>query len=195
MHIITMYLWICLRLAQAIDAHSGYDFPWSLRHFVPFWAGAEHHDYVRLFPLHRPLPLLILLVLLPPFALSRRSQLPKLTLSTSCSTTRSLWTATRRRSVTVRPRPLLLGPARAARSARGRALLGLRALADSSSRAQGTCFSAPRRSTTRTAPSRRRRRPRSPRRRRSEQTLQFPSLILSFSLSLSRPSFLLLVVR
>ncbi|GAA5926423.1 hypothetical protein JCM3775_001012 [Rhodotorula graminis] len=45
MHIITMYLWICLRLAQAIDAHSGYDFPWSLRHFLPFWAGAEHHDY------------------------------------------------------------------------------------------------------------------------------------------------------
>ncbi|KAM5368668.1 hypothetical protein ACJZ2D_009440 [Fusarium nematophilum] len=28
----------------AIDAHSGYDFPWSLRHFLPFWAGADHHD-------------------------------------------------------------------------------------------------------------------------------------------------------
>ncbi|KAH6688002.1 C-4 methylsterol oxidase [Plectosphaerella plurivora] len=44
MHLFTMYLWIVLRLFQAIDAHSGYDFPWSLRHFMPFWAGADHHD-------------------------------------------------------------------------------------------------------------------------------------------------------
>ncbi|GAA5860790.1 hypothetical protein JCM1840_001968 [Sporobolomyces johnsonii] len=45
MHILTMYLWIALRLFQAIDSHSGYDFPISLRHFLPIWAGAEHHDY------------------------------------------------------------------------------------------------------------------------------------------------------
>jgi methylsterol monooxygenase len=44
LHILTMYLWIALRLFQAIDAHSGYEFPWSLHHFLPFWAGAEHHD-------------------------------------------------------------------------------------------------------------------------------------------------------
>lgn len=44
LHILTMYCWIVLRLFQAIDAHSGYDFPWSLHHFLPFWAGAEHHD-------------------------------------------------------------------------------------------------------------------------------------------------------
>ncbi|KAL2145060.1 hypothetical protein VTI28DRAFT_8160 [Corynascus sepedonium] len=44
MHLVTMYLWIVLRLFQAIDAHSGYDFPWSLRHILPFWAGADHHD-------------------------------------------------------------------------------------------------------------------------------------------------------
>ncbi|KAK4181799.1 fatty acid hydroxylase superfamily-domain-containing protein [Triangularia setosa] len=43
-HLVTMYLWIVLRLFQAIDAHSGYDFPWSLRHILPFWAGADHHD-------------------------------------------------------------------------------------------------------------------------------------------------------
>lgn len=43
-HLSTMYIWIILRLFQAIDAHSGYDFPWSLRHFLPFWAGADHHD-------------------------------------------------------------------------------------------------------------------------------------------------------
>ncbi|KAK3943830.1 methylsterol monooxygenase [Diplogelasinospora grovesii] len=44
LHLLTMYAWIVLRLFQAIDAHSGYDFPWSLRHFLPFWAGADHHD-------------------------------------------------------------------------------------------------------------------------------------------------------
>jgi methylsterol monooxygenase len=44
LHILTMYIWIVLRLFQAIDAHSGYEFPWSLHHFLPFWAGAEHHD-------------------------------------------------------------------------------------------------------------------------------------------------------
>lgn len=45
LHIFTVYLWITLRLWQAVDAHSGYDFPWSLRHFIPFWAGADHHDF------------------------------------------------------------------------------------------------------------------------------------------------------
>lgn len=44
LHILTMYLWIVFRLFQAIDAHSGYEFPYSLHHFLPFWAGAEHHD-------------------------------------------------------------------------------------------------------------------------------------------------------
>ncbi|KAI9030788.1 hypothetical protein CLU79DRAFT_731489 [Phycomyces nitens] len=45
LHLFSMLVWIVLRLVQAIDAHSGYDFPWSLCHWVPFWAGAEHHDY------------------------------------------------------------------------------------------------------------------------------------------------------
>lgn len=44
LHLFTMYAWIVARLFQAIDAHSGYDFPWSLRRILPFWAGADHHD-------------------------------------------------------------------------------------------------------------------------------------------------------
>jgi len=44
MHLLTMHSWIVCRLFQAIDAHSGYDFPWSLHKFLPFWAGADHHD-------------------------------------------------------------------------------------------------------------------------------------------------------
>lgn len=45
LHLITVYIWIILRLFQAIDAHSGYDFPWSLNKIIPFWSGADHHDY------------------------------------------------------------------------------------------------------------------------------------------------------
>ncbi|KAH7077778.1 fatty acid hydroxylase superfamily-domain-containing protein [Paraphoma chrysanthemicola] len=44
LHILTMYAWIVLRVFQAVDAHSGYEFPWSLHHFLPVWAGSEHHD-------------------------------------------------------------------------------------------------------------------------------------------------------
>lgn len=44
LHLFTITSWIVLRLFQAVDSHSGYDFPWSLNKFLPFWAGAEHHD-------------------------------------------------------------------------------------------------------------------------------------------------------
>ncbi|RLV91850.1 Methylsterol monooxygenase [Spathaspora sp. JA1] len=44
LHLFTVCCWIVFRLFQAVDAHSGYEFPWSLHHFVPFWAGADHHD-------------------------------------------------------------------------------------------------------------------------------------------------------
>lgn len=43
-HLVTVIFWVVLRLLQAIDAHSGYEFPWSLHHFFPVWAGADHHD-------------------------------------------------------------------------------------------------------------------------------------------------------
>lgn len=45
LHIVTVYIWVTLRLFQAVDAHSGYDFPISLHNWIPFWAGADHHDY------------------------------------------------------------------------------------------------------------------------------------------------------
>ncbi|OMJ25900.1 Methylsterol monooxygenase [Smittium culicis] len=44
-HIFTMLCWITVRISQAVEAHSGYDFPWSMNHWFPLWAGAEHHDY------------------------------------------------------------------------------------------------------------------------------------------------------
>lgn len=49
LHLITMLTWIVLRLFQAIDAHSGYDFPWSLCNWVPFWAGAGNSELVFFF--------------------------------------------------------------------------------------------------------------------------------------------------
>jgi methylsterol monooxygenase len=45
LHMVTVLIWITLRLFQAVDAHSGYDFPWSLQHIIPFWSGADHHDF------------------------------------------------------------------------------------------------------------------------------------------------------
>ncbi|KAL9242871.1 hypothetical protein vseg_016829 [Gypsophila vaccaria] len=44
-HMITLWLWIGLRQIEAIDTHSGYDLPWSPTKFIPFYGGAEHHDY------------------------------------------------------------------------------------------------------------------------------------------------------
>lgn len=44
LHLFTLSLWVVLRLFQAVDSHSGYDFPWSLNRFLPLWAGASHHD-------------------------------------------------------------------------------------------------------------------------------------------------------
>ncbi|CCF58998.1 hypothetical protein KAFR_0F04030 [Kazachstania africana CBS 2517] len=44
LHLFTLCIWVVFRLFQAVDSHSGYDFPWSLHNFLPFWAGAEHHD-------------------------------------------------------------------------------------------------------------------------------------------------------
>ncbi|KAJ3362380.1 C-4 sterol methyl oxidase [Allomyces javanicus] len=44
-HVFTMLFWSIVRTMQAIDAHSGYDFPWSLHNWIPFWSGADHHDF------------------------------------------------------------------------------------------------------------------------------------------------------
>ncbi|KIK68857.1 hypothetical protein GYMLUDRAFT_67567 [Collybiopsis luxurians FD-317 M1] len=47
-HFVSFFIWVIIKLFQAIDSHSGYDFPWSLKHFLPFWAGADHHDFHHL---------------------------------------------------------------------------------------------------------------------------------------------------
>lgn len=44
-HMITFWLWIALRQIEAIETHSGYDFPQIPTKFIPFYGGAEYHDY------------------------------------------------------------------------------------------------------------------------------------------------------
>ncbi|XP_051114812.1 methylsterol monooxygenase 1-1-like [Andrographis paniculata] len=44
-HMITFWLWIALRQIEAIETHSGYDLPWSLTKYVPFYGGPDYHDY------------------------------------------------------------------------------------------------------------------------------------------------------
>ncbi|KAF2298201.1 hypothetical protein GH714_018564 [Hevea brasiliensis] len=44
-HIITYWLWFILRQMEAIETHSGYEIPWSPTKYIPFYGGAEYHDY------------------------------------------------------------------------------------------------------------------------------------------------------
>ncbi|XP_077235528.1 methylsterol monooxygenase 1-1-like isoform X2 [Tasmannia lanceolata] len=44
-HIITFWLWMILRQIEAIETHSGYDFPRSPTKYIPFYGGAQYHDY------------------------------------------------------------------------------------------------------------------------------------------------------
>jgi sterol desaturase/sphingolipid hydroxylase (fatty acid hydroxylase superfamily) len=44
-HVIQLHLWLLVRLFQTIEAHVGYDLPISPRQFLPFYGGAEYHDF------------------------------------------------------------------------------------------------------------------------------------------------------
>ncbi|TPX66727.1 hypothetical protein SpCBS45565_g04268 [Spizellomyces sp. 'palustris'] len=45
MHVLTMAVWLAVRLIETVDVHAGYDFPWSIHKILPFWGGADFHDY------------------------------------------------------------------------------------------------------------------------------------------------------
>nr|WEU38163.1 C-4 sterol methyl oxidase [Paris polyphylla] len=44
-HIITFWLWMVIRHIEAIETHCGYDFPLTPTKYIPFYGGAEYHDY------------------------------------------------------------------------------------------------------------------------------------------------------
>ncbi|KAJ8504626.1 hypothetical protein OPV22_005512 [Ensete ventricosum] len=44
-HILVFWLWFVLRHVEAIETHCGYDFPQTPTKYIPFYGGAEYHDY------------------------------------------------------------------------------------------------------------------------------------------------------
>ncbi|KAB5520357.1 hypothetical protein DKX38_024676 [Salix brachista] len=44
-HLVTLWLWMVLRVLETVEAHCGYHFPWSLSNFLPLYGGANFHDY------------------------------------------------------------------------------------------------------------------------------------------------------
>ncbi|EQC39812.1 hypothetical protein SDRG_03234 [Saprolegnia diclina VS20] len=44
-HLLTLWVWMVVRIMQSIDSHSGYDLPFALTSWLPFWGGPVHHDY------------------------------------------------------------------------------------------------------------------------------------------------------
>ncbi|KAL9646323.1 hypothetical protein ABK040_014476 [Willaertia magna] len=44
-HIVGWWVWMTIRQIEAMDCHTGFDFPWSLHNIIPFYCGAVHHDH------------------------------------------------------------------------------------------------------------------------------------------------------
>ncbi|KAL0489740.1 4-alpha-monomethylsterol monooxygenase [Acrasis kona] len=44
-HLFTLWVWIFVRQVEALDCHCGFDFPWHLSKFLPFYCGPHHHDH------------------------------------------------------------------------------------------------------------------------------------------------------
>jgi 4-alpha-methyl-delta7-sterol-4alpha-methyl oxidase len=44
-HLLTLWIWMSVRVLETVEAHCGYDFPWSLSRVLPIYGGADFHDY------------------------------------------------------------------------------------------------------------------------------------------------------
>jgi len=44
-HLFDWWVWMTIRQIEALDVHSGFDFPWHLSKLVPFYCGPHHHDH------------------------------------------------------------------------------------------------------------------------------------------------------
>lgn len=44
-HLLTLWVWIGIRMMESIEDHCGYNLPFSITNWIPFWAGAAHHDF------------------------------------------------------------------------------------------------------------------------------------------------------
>ncbi|TKR72899.1 hypothetical protein L596_020285 [Steinernema carpocapsae] len=50
-HPLTYWVWFFVAQSVSYEVHTGYDFPFALHHFVPFYSGAPAHDMHHLRPL------------------------------------------------------------------------------------------------------------------------------------------------
>ena len=44
-HLVTMWSWIAMRQLEAVAVHSGYDLPFTPEKLIPFYGGADFHDW------------------------------------------------------------------------------------------------------------------------------------------------------
>ena len=44
-HLYVLYAWVIIRGIEGADGHSGYDAPWNLLRYLPFYDGAIYHDF------------------------------------------------------------------------------------------------------------------------------------------------------
>lgn len=44
-HPLTLWIWLYLRIAETVDAHSGYEFPFSPFHVFSWQGGSDRHDF------------------------------------------------------------------------------------------------------------------------------------------------------
>eukprot|EP01135_Chromosphaera_perkinsii_P000788 Nk52_evm76s151 gene=Nk52_evmTU76s151 len=44
-HVVFLWVWVLARLIETCDVHTGYHFPWNPLHLIPFYGGAEFHDF------------------------------------------------------------------------------------------------------------------------------------------------------
>jgi len=44
-HVYTWWLWICFRVAETVDGHCGYNFPWSPYRVIPMSGSSAYHDF------------------------------------------------------------------------------------------------------------------------------------------------------
>ncbi|PRP72987.1 hypothetical protein PROFUN_14650 [Planoprotostelium fungivorum] len=44
-HMFTVMCWMIFRMLQSLESHCGYELPYGFKTVIPFWSGADHHDY------------------------------------------------------------------------------------------------------------------------------------------------------
>eukprot|EP00331_Platyophrya_macrostoma_P011749 CAMPEP_0176428630 /NCGR_PEP_ID=MMETSP0127-20121128/13258_1 /TAXON_ID=938130 /ORGANISM="Platyophrya macrostoma, Strain WH" /LENGTH=235 /DNA_ID=CAMNT_0017810337 /DNA_START=341 /DNA_END=1049 /DNA_ORIENTATION=- len=45
MHMITLWMWIVMRVGESLDSHCGYEFSWSPYRLLPLSGSANYHDF------------------------------------------------------------------------------------------------------------------------------------------------------